>query len=69
MIGKRRETDYSEVSRGRHSEKMLKRKLSSALGTNTPDADPESYISARRKLKKAVLEHYRCVFSGIFSLN
>jgi hypothetical protein len=28
----------------------------------TLSSDPDDYLYAKKKLKKAVLEHYRCVF-------
>ena len=57
--GKRREL-YDEKPFGRGREFVLKRNVSPvAAGTSTALVDPDRYFSARRKLKKAVLEHYR----------
>ena len=67
-MGKRRETD-EERPRGRSRGNPLKRKLSPGIGAHTPDTDADRYISARRKLKRAVLEHYRCVLAGKFELS
>jgi hypothetical protein len=61
--GKRREADEDRPC-GRSRDDMLMRKLSTGSGGNSPDADSDKYISARRKLKRAVLEHYRCVSGG-----
>lgn len=56
--GRRRESDEGKP-RGRSAD-FLKRKQWTGSVTNTLDPDPESsYFSARRKLKKAVVELYR----------
>ena len=60
--GKRREVDEEKpMGRGRE---FIPKRMSPVNGTNILEGDSDRYFYARRKLKKAVLEHYRHVLGG-----